>query len=745
MNSRFNRWRKSFQTRSTLVIIITAAVLIELTSMVQYFYARKGIREGVQHRASTELQLKSLEIQKMMTAVETAVENSVWMVEQQLASPDSVRGILRRIVKNNSIIAGCGIGFEPNFYPQYGRWFEPYATRTDDGYIEMAQIGSDEHDYHKAEWYTKPKDVGKGYWSEPYFDNVGAMDMLCTYGVPIRNAKGEIVGVLGADVSLNWVSGIINARHIYPSSYNLLISRTGQLMACPVESLILRSSIQEATARVEDTTVNRVNQQIMSGISGQATVINEKGDKDYVFYAPMEGETGWSMAVVCSDREIFRELRQVAFNLLLLMFVGLGLLTFILFRTIRGFNRLQTINAEKERIGSELHIANAIQMGMLPKIFPPYPERDDVEIFATLVPAKEVGGDLYDFYIRDEKLFFCIGDVSGKGVPASLVMAVTRSLFRTVSAHEASPSRIVTMMNGSMADMNTSNMFVTLFMGVLDLPTGRLHYCNAGHEAPLLIGNDFVQESLPVDSNIPVGIMPDWKFTSQDVFIAPQTFIFLYTDGLTEAENLEHEQFGKKRVVETAKQLIAETKLQPDLLINGMTTAVHHFVDEAEQSDDLTMLAVQYTKRELDVRLQRCITLPNDVHQLPQLADFVDGVCEDMGFDASTTMQMNLAIEEAVVNVMNYAYPPGTKGDVQIEAQANDVRLKFVICDRGTPFDPTAKEVVDTTLSVEERPIGGLGIHLVRQLMDSINYERLDGQNILTLRKNLKNENIVKS
>ena len=742
---RFNRWRKSFQTRSTLYIIITAAVLIELTSLVQYFYARRGIREGVQHRAETELQLKSLEIQKVMTAVETAVENTAWVLEQQLAYPDSVRSTLRRIGKNNPGIVGCALGFEPNYYPQYGRWFEPYASRTESGYIEMAQIGSDEHDYHKAEWYNKPKTLGKGYWSEPYFDNVGAMEVLCTYGVPVRDSKGKIVGIVGADVSLDWLSGVINARHIYPSSYNLLISRTGKIMACPVESLIMNSSIQEATAHVEDTTVDYVNRQIMSRISGQASIINEHGEKDYVFYAPVEGDTGWSMAVVCSDREIYRELRQVAFNLLLLMLVGLALLGYILFRMIRGFNRLQTINAEKERIGSELHIANAIQMGMLPKIFPPYPERNDVEIFASLTPAKEVGGDLYDFYIRDEKLFFCVGDVSGKGVPASLVMAVTRSLFRTVSAHEASPSRIVTMMNGSMSDMNTSNMFVTLFMGVLDLPTGRLYFCNAGHEAPLLIGSDFVQESLPIDSNIPVGIMPDWKFTSQDVLIAPQTCIFLFTDGLTEAENQEHEQFGKERVVETAHQLIAEDKLHPDSLIEGMTSAVHSFVDEAEQSDDLTMLAVLYTRRELDVRLQRSITLPNDVHQLPQLADFVNGVCEDMGFDTSTTMQMNLAIEEAVVNVMNYAYPPGTKGDVQIEAQANDLRLKFIISDYGTPFDPTAKEVVDTTLSVEERPIGGLGIHLVRQLMDSINYERLDGQNILTLRKNLNNENIVKS
>ncbi|MBR5634364.1 MAG: SpoIIE family protein phosphatase, partial [Prevotella sp.] len=286
-----------------------------------------------------------------------------------------------------------------------------------------------------------------------------------------------------------------------------------------------------------------------------------------------------------------------------------------------------------------------------------------------------------------------------------------------------------------MASMNDSNMFVTMFIGSLDLPTGRLRYCNAGHNAPILIGRGVGM--LPIDSNVPVGVCEGWNFVTQEALIDPQTTIFLYTDGLTEAEDINHTQFGEMRVLETARNLREKEEHSPEKLLATMSEAVEKFVGDAEQSDDLTMLAIQYTKQQRDVRMQRSITLTNDVQQVPLLSEFVDGVCEEMGFDASTTMQMNLAIEEAVVNVMNYAYVPGTKGDINVEAQANDLRLKFTISDSGTPFDPTAKELVDTTLSVEERPIGGLGIHLVRQLMDSINYERLDGKNILTLRKNL--------
>ena len=395
---------------------------------------------------------------------------------------------------------------------------------------------------------------------------------------------------------------------------------------------------------------------------------------------------------------------------------------------------LRQSTASKAAIESELKVASDIQMSMLPKIFPAYPDRDDIDIFGQLTPAKAVGGDLFDFFIRDEKLFFCIGDVSGKGVPASLVMAVTRAQFRTVSAHESQPDRIITRLNETMSEGNDSNMFVTLFVGVLDLPTGRLRYSNAGHDAPLLIGSGIGM--MPCDSNLPVGVMGDWKFTMQETQVDPGTTIFLYTDGLTEAEDIDHGQFTEERILKVASQS-QPANHTPHQLVENMTNAVREFVNGAEQSDDLTMLAIQYTKHQLDVRYQRSITLTNDVQQVPQLAEFMDHVCEAMGFDELTTMQMNLVIEEAVVTVMSYAYPEGTTGSVNVEVQANDARLKFVISDSGKHFDPTTVAAADTTLSAEDRSIGGLGIFLVRQLMDSVNYERIGGFNVLTLRKKL--------
>ena len=270
-------------------------------------------------------------------------------------------------------------------------------------------------------------------------------------------------------------------------------------------------------------------------------------------------------------------------------------------------NELRDTTAQKAAMESELKIAHDIQMSMLPKTFPPYPERDDIDIYGMLTPAKAVGGDLFDFYIRDEKLFFCIGDVSGKGIPASMFMAVTRSLFRNISAHVVLPEHIAYALNNALTEGNETNMFVTLFTGVLDLATGHLHYCNAGHNAPLLVGCD-VEDSvphadpqvreLPCLPNLPLGIMGEFQFEAQEVDLDPDTTIFLFTDGLNEAENAFHEQFGDERIVEVANRLLAKREHQPINITYEMFQAVHTFVNGAEQSDDLTMLAIQYTNKQ---------------------------------------------------------------------------------------------------------------------------------------------------
>lgn len=443
----------------------------------------------------------------------------------------------------------------------------------------------------------------------------------------------------------------------YP--YSFIIDGKGTYIAHTDKRHILRDNFLKETAAAQDTLANYYCRQMIAGKKGyypnyfedeentESLMID--GHSVFLFYAPIE-HTDWSMALVLPSFDIKGFGIIVGIILLLLVALALLVVYFVGRRIIKNtvkplhqlatsagevakghfdtplptikhndeihllrdsfenmqqsltkyVDELRTTTASKAAIEKELKVAHDIQMSMLPKTFPPYPERNDIDIAGSLTPAKDVGGDLFDFYIRDEKLFFCVGDVSGKGVPASLVMAVTRSLFRNVSAHESEPSQIMKTLNDALVENNETSMFVTLFVGVLDLDTGLLRYCNAGHDSPLLIGDGVGM--LPCDSNLPLGVMPGWAYSLQEIDIKSQTVIFIYTDGLTEAEDMSQNLFGDQRTIEVAEQVLAEGEHVPSTIIKRMTQAVKTFVGNAEQSDDLTMLAIKY--KEMNGRKQ---------------------------------------------------------------------------------------------------------------------------------------------
>ena len=778
--------RRKLSVKVSLWVVLFAAVIFIAALGFLFYSAREAVRQEAINHASQILDNTSLRVEGILNRVEAASDMSLWLVLRHPEDSDSMYVYSRSILKNNPGFYSCSIAFEPYYFEQYGRYFSAYSKHLGDS-IRTIQGGSDRYQYFYTDWYLMPTLLDRPCWTEPYIDYdvpTNTSEMVTSYCQAIKNKEGRIIGVINTALSINWLSHTISSVKPYPHSYSIMIGRGGTYFVHPDSTKITRQSIFTRTIGHPESDQAVLGHAMQRGEEGMMQMQID-GVDCYVFYKPL-GKTGCSMAIVCPESDIFGGFDRLRHSVIIIVVVGLLLMLYffirIITRELSPLNRLakeaETIasgqfdtqlpnfrrtdeigqlshsfgnmqkslvkyigelkdtTAQKASIERDLHIASAIQMGMLPQNFPTREDRDDVLLYATLNPAKDVGGDLFDFYIRDEKLFFCIGDVSGKGVPASLFMAVTRAIFRTVSARESMPDRIMASMNETIADMNESGMFVTLFIGVLDLPTGQMRYCNAGHDAPLLVGSGV--GTLPCDSNIPVGVMSGWKFNLQEAKIYTGTTIFLFTDGLTEAEDSTHAQFRMERVNRVAEEALEKQQHEPRQLIDRMTDAVRRFVGDAEQSDDLTMMAIQYIKQQRDVQMFKRIILPNDVQEVPRLAAFVDEVCEEVGFGPADTMQLNLAIEEAVVNVMNYAYPSGTKGDVTVEASANDVRLKFTVIDSGAPFDPTVRAEVDTTLSAEDRPIGGLGIHLVRQIMDSINYERVDGRNVLTLRKKFK-------
>ena len=255
----------------------------------------------------------------------------------------------------------------------------------------------------------------------------------------------------------------------------------------------------------------------------------------------------------------------------------------------QAYDRLEEVTIQKERIESELRIAHDIQMKMVPNVFP---TRPDIDIYASMIPAKEMCGDLYDFFVRNDQLYFCIGDVTGKGVPAALFMTVTKNLFRAYASNESTPDYIVSQMNHNLTEDNKSHMFVTLFVGILDLTSGLLRYCNAGHEDPIIVNRE--TRLLPINRIFPVGAVAGTPYQTQAIVMEPQTTIFLYTDGVTEAMTADKKMFGREQILDEINRAIQAGQVAPKALIERMTAAVQAFVGDTEQSDDLTMLAINY-------------------------------------------------------------------------------------------------------------------------------------------------------
>ena len=669
-------YSKSFAKRLTRRIVITLIVILGLMLWLIIELSSNVLDIEAANRYKEVLLSMNENVQSTLDDVSVAAINNVHEIEQNLSDPDEMYRIMERIVGLNKQIRSCGISFKENFYPQKGRCFQPLAVRNDDGTTRSFNMGNEESDYLSKTWFKEAITTDEAYWSQPFFEKNDSTTPLISYLVPIRNKGGEAVAVLGAEVSLEWLSERLeqldltafkklwNANEqsrksmveqaekaeidesIREEVYSFIITRDGTFVCHPEKKRILRESFFDYAEESDDTLDNYVGNQMTMGLEGYYST-DKKGnsleiedEKCYLFYAPLH-EINLSMGIVVPSY-LVKMNGYIFVGLLVVIFIVALIIIFTVCRTsIRhatrplmqlagsagevakgkfdtplpdaknndeisllrdSFERMQTSLAsyvdelkatttQKAAMERELDIAHGIQMAMLPgnNI-----EHDDINVYGTLTPAKAVGGDLFDFLLRNDHLYFCIGDVSGKGIPASLVMAVTRSLFHNISEHVDRPDIIMAALNEAMTERNETNIFVTVFVGVLNLSNGQLTYCNAGHDAPLIIGHDV--KPLPCDANLPIGVMPKFQFTAQQVTIEPQTTIFLYTDGLDEAEDSRHNQFGSLRISNIAAAQLAKGQHHPKALIDAMTQAVQFFVGDAEQSDDLTMLAVEYTK-----------------------------------------------------------------------------------------------------------------------------------------------------
>lgn len=406
-------------------------------------------------------------------------------------------------------------------------------------------------------------------------------------------------------------------------------------------------------------------------------------------------------------------------------------------------DKLTSVTAERERIGAELDIAAKIQTDMLPSIFPAFPDREEFDLYASMVTAKEVGGDFYDFFmVDDDHLAMVIADVSGKGVPAALFMVVSKTLLKNYAQSGLSAQEVLETVNNRLYENNRADMFVTAWIGILQISTGRMDCANAGHEYPAICRRGGRYERLKDRHGFVLAGMENIPQHGYEIELKPGDKLFLYTDGVPEATGPNGEMFGPVRMLDA---LNAAVKMDPKNTLMTVKRRIDRFTEDCPQFDDITMMCLQYRGAEgmgdaahcaESARLHDSMTLAATDENIPKVTEFAEMKMQTAGVPVRTQMQINIAIDELFSNIAHYAYPQETGEatvDIDIDSARRAVELTFR--DRGIPYDPLAKEDPDVTGSVEEREIGGVGIFIVRQSMDEVSYEYEDGQNILRIRK----------
>ncbi|MCD4675449.1 MAG: SpoIIE family protein phosphatase, partial [Desulfobacula sp.] len=700
--------KKSLAYKLSFYILTGVLLIVLIILFYNYQVSKKLMLKNAEENAYNLTQATVHKIENILLTTQKIPENVAYIIENSEVSSEELKNFLKMVVENNEEVFGSCIAFEPYSFFKDSTNYAPYFYRSKDSII-FKNLGNNNYDYFNHNWYKLPKQLGP-LWSEPYFDEGGGNIIMSTFSMPfyrIKNGKKQFRGVVTADISLEWLDSLMNNLKIYETGYAFLISQNGTIITHPETPLILDQTIFSVAKKYNRPDLMGIGEEMVQGKSDfipyKSMIL--KG-KYRLYYAPLPVNK-WSIGVIFPEKELFADLNSLATWLVLLGGFGimaLFILIVIISRNITNpirslakatrkigtgnfnvqlpkirsndeiaqltgsFNimqqqlndymlNLKETTAAKEKIESELKIAHDIQQGIIPKTFPPFPQRDDVDIYAVLDPAKEVGGDLYDFFFIDEDLLvFAIGDVSGKGVPSSLFMAITRTLLRARATKDLKVNEIVDSINAELCRDNDNAMFVTFFLGLIDLKSGEMNYCNAGHNYPYILRKNNELKCLDLTHGTPLGLFENKEYGYDSVVLEKNEFIVLYTDGITEAMDNQGVLFGEEGLEKTLKEITpaGSTREITDLLLKE----TNEFVKGAEQSDDITLLVLSFisdSPQDLPLFTDQLV-ISNDISELSKVNDFVVKVANKLKISEELLFDLKVVCEEVITNIIFYAF-----------------------------------------------------------------------------------------
>lgn len=634
---------KGIAFRLIIILGITTSLVFAILFLCQYLFMRSFMEQEVEKDARTLVTAVSYQIESVLAPVQKVPDTISSVLAFRTLSETELVELLKDTVRGNPSIFGSAIAFEPYAFLPSRKYFAPYVYRQDNNVV-LTWLDGTSYRYAAFDWYQIPRELGKAVWSEPYYDEGAGNIVMTTYSAPFfksRAGNREIAGIATADISLEWLSEMIGKLTILKSGYGALISKNGTVVAHPQRELIMNETIFSIAEAHDSAELREMGRRMIRGEEGLVSMHDKTGRDFWVYFAPVPSN-GWSLLLFFPKDELTAGVRFLSVLMLGLGSFGVVLLcgTIILvsrsitnplrkmtktaasigagnfdielpmvrsqdevsqladsFRAMQTAlktytSQLRETTALKERIESELRIAHDIQMGILPKLFPPFPNRSEVEVYAILEPAKEVGGDFYDFFFVDDRHFcFIIGDVSDKGIPASLFMAVTKTLLKATALEGVDAARILEKVNQELARDNERSMFVTVFCAILDTQTGEVVAANGGHPRPILLRRQDPPELLNAPPGLVVAALEETTYQLTRFVLRPGDVLFLYTDGVTEATSAQGELFSVSRLYTS---LGGKHEASLPSLIDDVMEDVRFFAKDAPQFDDITMLTLRY-------------------------------------------------------------------------------------------------------------------------------------------------------
>jgi sigma-B regulation protein RsbU (phosphoserine phosphatase) len=775
----------SIRTRLFLAVLLAVGLVFAASQYVAFRLAEREMLRATEREAELIAQGLAQALEAVLGRIEARVQGEAVALAALNASRMDIDALLEGLVQSDDRIYGSTIAFEPYAFAPRVAGFAPYLHR-DGPSLRRVDLARAEYAYRERDWYRVARNSGRPRWSEPYFDRGGGEVWMITYSVPFRRrgtAAGSVSGIVTADLTLAWVRESVGALPVPGGGFGFLVSPSGTFIS-HLEGPVARpeSGGAEVIARLER--LREAGTRLAAVGQPLGRVAERAGEPVYLAYRPL-GNLGWSLGLVFPELSLMAPIRQLLTVLLAFAGIGLGLLVLAVSVVSRRITRpLEALTgavarigqgdldvplpatrrrdevavlgdavdhmrrslrqhieerahslAERERLAHELDIARQIQEAMLPRADAADANGSPFRVAALLRPAREVGGDLYDFFALDDRhLLFTVGDVTDKGIPAALFMSQVSGLFRVIARPGVTPDELCRELDERLSRGNDACMFVTMTCGILDGETGVLTYASAGHEPPLARRLGGTTAPLPGDGGPALGLGLAADCPRRTRRLAPGDAIVAFTDGVTEAFDAGGRAFGTTRLRDLVVAMPADRLAELPVRV---MSAVERFAEGGGPRDDVTVLVVEYRPPDVvplgpgpeEWRLE----VPAGGAGVMRVLARIEAILRARDLPEDVVGDCRLIVEEVLTNIATYAYESRVGAVARVDVRVIPDEVRFQFTDAGTPFNPLTHPEPDLDAGIAQRPVGGLGILLIRRLATRCEYARDGDRNVLTV------------